>query len=131
MLRIFQVLLLAFSVQVSLAAPVELVKRATTTDTADIGFAIGTTGGAGGTTVTVTSLAALTSSVAGNAKKTVIVSGEPGFSKVAVRLELTDMLGQITGNTVVNVGSNTSVLGKAGSGASLQPPAASRSLNFS
>ena len=51
------------------------MKRVSASDTADIGFAIGTTGGVGGSTVTVTSLAALTSAVAGTAKKTVLVSG--------------------------------------------------------
>jgi pectate lyase len=56
----------------------------------------GTTGGSGGTTTTVTSLAALTSAVAGSAKKIVVISGT------------------ITGNTVVKVGPNTSVVGKAG-----------------
>ncbi|KXN87324.1 putative pectate lyase A [Leucoagaricus sp. SymC.cos] len=56
-----------------------------------------TTGGSGGTQTTVTTLAALTSAVSGNAKKIVIISGT------------------ITGNAVVKVGSNTSVIGKSGS----------------
>lgn len=61
---------------------------------------VSTTGGSGGTTVTVTSLAALTSAVADSSKKVVVVSGT------------------ITGNTVVKVGSNTSVVGKSGAGMS-------------
>ncbi|KAJ2934725.1 hypothetical protein H1R20_g2378, partial [Candolleomyces eurysporus] len=97
MLRIFQVLLLVLSFRLALGASIGLVKRVSASDTADIGFATGTTGGAGGSTVTVTSLAALTSAVAGTAKKTVLISG------------------RITGKAVVNVGSNTSILGKAGS----------------
>ncbi|KAF8752663.1 Pectate lyase [Rhizoctonia solani] len=56
-----------------------------------------TTGGIGGSTITVTSLAALTSAVADDKAKIVYVSGT------------------ITGNTVVKVGSNTSLLGKSGS----------------
>ncbi|KAF8920745.1 polysaccharide lyase family 1 protein, partial [Mucidula mucida] len=75
-------------------------KRASVSDTASIGYATlngGTTGGSGGTTTTVTTLSALTSAVSGTAKKIVIISGT------------------ITGNTVVKVGSNTSVIGAAGS----------------
>ncbi|KIY65944.1 polysaccharide lyase family 1 protein [Cylindrobasidium torrendii FP15055 ss-10] len=75
-----------------------LVKRASTGDTANLGYAAAsTTGGSGGTVTTVTTLAALTSAVSGSSKKIVIISGT------------------ITGNTVVKVGSNTSVLGAAGS----------------
>jgi pectate lyase len=55
-----------------------------------------TTGGIGGTTVTVSTLAALTSALADDTAKIVLVSGT------------------ITGNTVVKVGSNKSVLGKSG-----------------
>ncbi|GLB33186.1 putative pectate lyase [Lyophyllum shimeji] len=91
--------LLAFTaVQVSYAAVIE--KRATVNDVATVGYATlngGTTGGSGGTVTTVSTLDALTAAVTGTAKKIVIISGT------------------ITGNTVVKVGSNTSVLGKAGS----------------
>lgn len=91
--------LLAFTaVQVSFATVVE--KRAAVGDVANVGYATlngGTTGGSGGTVTTVTTLAALTSAVTGTAKKIVIISGT------------------ITGDTVVKVGSNTSVLGQKGS----------------
>ncbi|KAK1218183.1 hypothetical protein PQX77_019142 [Marasmius sp. AFHP31] len=86
------------AVQATVASPVE--KRASTNDVANIGYATlngGTTGGSGGTVTTVTSLSALTSAVAGSGKKVVIISGT------------------ITGNTVVRIGDNTSVLGAAGS----------------
>ncbi|KAG6915671.1 hypothetical protein DXG01_010501 [Tephrocybe rancida] len=85
---------------VAFAAPSELVKRASVSDVATIGYASlngGTTGGSGGTTTTVTTLAALTAAVTGDAKKIVIISGT------------------ITGNTVVKVGANTSVIGAKGS----------------
>ncbi|KAF8890425.1 polysaccharide lyase family 1 protein, partial [Infundibulicybe gibba] len=75
-------------------------KRASVNDVATVGYATlngGTTGGSGGTTTTVTTLAALTAAVAGTAKKIVIISGT------------------ITGNVVVRVGSNTSVIGAKGS----------------
>lgn len=65
-----------------------------------VGYGAGTTGGAGGTTTTVSSLSALTSAVSGSAKKIVRVSGT------------------ITGNTNVKVGSNTTIIG-VGSSASL------------
>ncbi|KAF8752560.1 Pectate lyase [Rhizoctonia solani] len=76
-----------------------LERRASATEKPTIGYAAqgGTTGGIGGSTITVTSLAALTSAVASDSAKIVIVSGT------------------ITGNTVVKVGSNTSLLGKSGS----------------
>ncbi|KAF8994581.1 polysaccharide lyase family 1 protein [Cyathus striatus] len=77
-----------------------LEKRASVSDVATLGYATlngGTTGGSGGTTTTVTTLDALTAATAGNAKKIVIISGT------------------ITGNAVVKVGSNTSVIGTKGS----------------
>ncbi|KAL0948891.1 hypothetical protein HGRIS_009007 [Hohenbuehelia grisea] len=80
------------------ASPFE--KRASVSDVATVGYATlngGTTGGSGGTTTTVTTLAALTSAVTGDAKKIVIISGT------------------ITGNTVVKVGSNTSIIGRGAS----------------
>ncbi|KAK1231092.1 hypothetical protein PQX77_005794 [Marasmius sp. AFHP31] len=86
------------AVQATVASPVE--KRASTSDVANIGYATlngGTSGGSGGTVTTVTSLSALTSAVTGSGKKVVIISGT------------------ITGNTVVKVGANTSVLGAKGS----------------
>ncbi|KAK7051457.1 hypothetical protein VNI00_004431 [Paramarasmius palmivorus] len=87
-----------FAVQSVMASPIE--KRASVNDVANVGYATlngGTSGGSGGTTTTVTSLSALQSAVQGDAKKVVIVSGT------------------ITGNTVVSVGSNTSVIGARGS----------------
>jgi len=83
----------------SVVSGASVEKRASTSDVATIGYATtsgGTTGGKGGTTTTVTTLAALTSAVAGNTAKIVIISGT------------------ITGDTVVQIGSNTSVLGKSG-----------------
>jgi pectate lyase len=55
-----------------------------------------TTGGGSASAVTVTTLAALKSAVSGSTAKVVIISGA------------------ITGNEVVKVGSNTSILGKSG-----------------
>ncbi|PBK76112.1 pectate lyase [Armillaria solidipes] len=78
------------------SAPPTVLKRASVSDVATVGFATlngGTTGGAGGTTTTVTTLDALTSAVSGDSAKIVIISGY----------------------AVVKVGSNTSVLGAAGS----------------
>ncbi|KAJ3511474.1 hypothetical protein NLJ89_g4080 [Agrocybe chaxingu] len=95
----------AVAFQVVFAAPAGLERRASATDAADVGFATlngGTTGGVGGTTTTVSTLAALTAAVKGTSKKIVIVSGK-------------HPLRTITGNAVVSVGSNTSVLGKKGS----------------
>ncbi|KAJ8518905.1 hypothetical protein ONZ45_g4073 [Pleurotus djamor] len=83
-------------VQVVSASP-SLSKRASVNDVATLGYASlngGTTGGSGGPTTTVTTLAALTSAVAGDAKKIVIISGS------------------ISGDAVVRVGANTSILGR-------------------
>ncbi|EEB97506.1 hypothetical protein MPER_03159, partial [Moniliophthora perniciosa FA553] len=74
-----------------------MVKRASVDDMATIGYATGTTGGSGGTQTTVTTLEELTAAVQGDAAKVVIVYGT------------------ITGNGVVQVGPNTSVIGAAGS----------------
>ncbi|KAG9020526.1 hypothetical protein FRB95_004029, partial [Tulasnella sp. JGI-2019a] len=82
-----------------LASPIEsahLAKRAALTDTATTGYATGTTGGVGGPTVTVTTLDALTSAVTGDTATIVLISGT------------------ITGDAVVKIGSNKSVIGKAG-----------------
>lgn len=65
-----------------------------------VGYGAGTTGGAGGSTVTVSSLSALTSAVSGSSAKIVQVSGT------------------ISGTADVKIGSNTTVLG-LGSSASL------------
>ncbi|KAL1708602.1 polysaccharide lyase family 1 protein [Schizophyllum commune] len=82
------------------------MRRAAVSDVPDVGFAAqagpslicySTTGGSGGTTTTVTSLEELTAAVKGDDPKVVIIDGT------------------ITGSEVVKVGSNTSVLGKAGS----------------
>ncbi|CAE6504901.1 unnamed protein product [Rhizoctonia solani] len=74
-------------------------KRASASDSASLGYATlsgGTTGGGSATPVTVTTLDALKTAVTGSAAKVVIISGS------------------ITGNEVVKVGANTSVLGKSG-----------------
>ena len=74
-----------------------LAKRATLDD-AGTGYASqngGTTGGSGGTTVTVASFAEFTAAVAGTAKKVVVVSGP-----------ITQTAAQ------VKIGSNTSIIGK-------------------
>ncbi|EEB97444.1 hypothetical protein MPER_03237, partial [Moniliophthora perniciosa FA553] len=87
-----------FAAQAVMASPLE--KRASVSDVATVGYATlngGTTGGSGGTQTTVSTLDALTSAVSGDAKKIVLISGT------------------ITGNTVVRVGPNTTVIGKSGS----------------
>ncbi|CAK5283363.1 unnamed protein product [Mycena citricolor] len=83
-----------------LAVSAAVVKRATVNDVATVGYATlngGTTGGSGGPTTTVSTLAALTSAVTGSAKKIVLISGT------------------ITGTGSVRVGSNTTIIGKSGS----------------
>ncbi|KAI5847513.1 putative pectate lyase [Tricharina praecox] len=78
------------------AAPSTISKRQSA-EAASVGYATlngGTTGGIGGTVTTVTTLAALTAAVAGDAKKIVLISGT------------------ITGAARVDIGSNTSLLGK-------------------
>ncbi|CAE6439967.1 unnamed protein product [Rhizoctonia solani] len=91
-------LALAFGLGAAYATPV-VEKRAATSDKATIGYATlsgGTTGGGSATPVTVTTLAALKTAVTGSTAKVVIISGT------------------ITGNEVVKVGANTSLLGKSG-----------------
>ncbi|KII96156.1 polysaccharide lyase family 1 protein [Plicaturopsis crispa FD-325 SS-3] len=76
-----------------------LAKRASTSDVATVGYATlngGTTGGVGGPTTTVTTLDELTAAVAGDDAAIVIIDGT------------------ITGDAVVKIGSNKSVLGAAG-----------------
>ncbi|KAG8712086.1 hypothetical protein FRC09_020252 [Ceratobasidium sp. 395] len=90
---------LVFGLTVVSASPV-IEKRASTSDKATIGYATlsgGTTGGGSATPVTVTSLAALKSALAGTAASKVIL-----------------ISGTITGNEVLRIPSNTSVLGKSG-----------------
>nr|ADV30324.1 pectate lyase [Leucoagaricus gongylophorus] len=86
------------AIQVASAGVIQ--KRASVNDVADVGYATlngGTTGGSGGTQTTVTTLDALTAAVQGNDKKIVIISGN------------------LSGDAVVRVGSNTSIIGKQGS----------------
>lgn len=80
-------------------------------------------GGSGGATTTVTSLDALTSAVAGDAKKIVIISGTSMFISFSSQYSSINsyahdssrlFAGTITGDDVVRVGSNTTVLGESG-----------------
>ncbi|ESK92440.1 pectate lyase a [Moniliophthora roreri MCA 2997] len=84
------------AVQAVAASPTRFVQRASVGDTATVGFATGTTGGSGGTQTTLRSLSELQAAVSGDAKKIVIVNGN------------------ISGDAVIKVGSNTSVLGAPG-----------------
>ncbi|KAF8693146.1 hypothetical protein RHS03_08427, partial [Rhizoctonia solani] len=88
---------LAVVIQLVVASPT-VVRRASTSDVATIGYAaLGkTTGGSGGSTVTVTSLDELTDAVSDDTAKIVVISGT------------------ISGNTVVKVGSNKSIVGASG-----------------
>ncbi|CAE6352664.1 unnamed protein product [Rhizoctonia solani] len=88
---------LAVVIQLVVASPT-VVRRASTSDVANIGYAaLGkTTGGSGGSTVTVTSLDELTDAVSDDTAKIVVISGT------------------ISGNTVVKVGSNKSIVGASG-----------------
>ncbi|CEL54476.1 hypothetical protein RSOLAG1IB_07079 [Rhizoctonia solani AG-1 IB] len=97
-MKLTPALVLAFGLGVASANPI-VEKRASASDKATIGYATlsgGTTGGGSASPVTVTSLSALKSAVSGNGAKVVIISGT------------------ITGNEVVKVGANTSILGKSG-----------------
>ncbi|KAL5636313.1 hypothetical protein ACGC1H_004952 [Rhizoctonia solani] len=90
-------LVLALGLGVASASPI--FENWATSDKATIGYATlsgGTTGGGSASPVTVTTLAALKTAVTGNTAKVVIISGT------------------ITGNEVVKVGANTSILGKSG-----------------
>jgi pectate lyase len=74
-----------------------LIRRADSSEVASVGYAStngGTTGGRGGSVITVSTLSALKSAVSGSSAATVIVSGT------------------ISGNEAVKVGSNKSILGK-------------------
>ncbi|KAL0953619.1 hypothetical protein HGRIS_004826 [Hohenbuehelia grisea] len=72
-----------------------LEKRAGVNDVANIGYAqlAGTSGGSGASVTTVTTLSALKTAVTGDAKKVVRISGT------------------ISGNEVVKVGANTTIVG--------------------
>ncbi|KAG8762324.1 hypothetical protein FRC11_009849 [Ceratobasidium sp. 423] len=89
--------ILAVVIQLVVASPT-VVRRASTSDVATVGYAaLGkTTGGSGGSSITVTSLDGLTNAVSDNTAKIVLISGT------------------ISGNTVVKVGSNKSVIGASG-----------------
>ncbi|KAK7458739.1 hypothetical protein VKT23_009739 [Stygiomarasmius scandens] len=92
--------LVAFAALQLVTCKPTVIKRQSPNDVATVGYATmngGTSGGSGGPVTTVTTLEELTSAVEGSDAKVVIIDGT------------------ITGNTVVKVGSNTSVLGKAGS----------------
>ena len=80
-------------------------KRASISDAATVGYATlngGTTGGKGGSTTTVSTLAQYTAAIAGDSPKVVIISGT------------------ITGAVQARPGSNTSIIGK-NSSASMFP----------
>jgi pectate lyase len=85
----------------ALGAAVAVPAGATTEafENSPVGFGAGTTGGAGGETVTVTTVAAFTSAVTGTTARTVRVSGKLALSS----------------GTLVKIGSNKTVLG-VGSG---------------
>ncbi|HVU71224.1 MAG TPA: hypothetical protein VHD63_29115, partial [Ktedonobacteraceae bacterium] len=87
------VLLLAVALAMPLFGPAQKASAAGAPADPLVGYGAGTTGGAGGPTVTVSSLSALESAVSGSSAKIVKVSGT------------------ITGDTDVKVGSNTSIIG--------------------
>nr|O59939.1 RecName: Full=Pectate lyase B; Flags: Precursor [Colletotrichum gloeosporioides]AAD09857.1 pectate lyase B [Colletotrichum gloeosporioides] len=72
-------------------------KRAAITDACDVGYGAGTTGGSGGTTTTVSTPAQFTAAATSDEKAVIVVKGA------------------ITGATKVKVGSNKSIIGRAGS----------------
>ncbi|KAL0943023.1 pectate lyase [Colletotrichum truncatum] len=77
--------------------PRAVEKRATITDACDVGYGAGTSGGAGGATTTVSTLAQFTAAASSKDKTVVVVKGA------------------ITGDVKVRVGSNKSIIGAAGS----------------
>ncbi|GJC79903.1 pectate lyase B [Colletotrichum liriopes] len=77
--------------------PRAVEKRATITDACDVGYGAGTTGGAGGTTTTVSTLAQFTAAVTSKDAAVVVVKGA------------------ITGSEKVKIASNKSIIGAAGS----------------
>ncbi|CAE6457208.1 unnamed protein product [Rhizoctonia solani] len=97
-MKLASAIALIFGLNVTSANPL-VEKRASTSDKATLGYATlsgGTTGGGSASPVTVTNLSGLKAAVSGNNAKVIIISGS------------------ISGNEVVKVGSNTSVLGKSG-----------------
>ncbi|ETN36295.1 uncharacterized protein HMPREF1541_08572 [Cyphellophora europaea CBS 101466] len=93
----FSLLTLGLAAVSQLSQAVPLVKRADATEAANVGFATtngGTTGGAGGSTVTVSNIADLQTALSGDAPAIVIIDGA------------------ISGTEKVRVGSNKSILGK-------------------
>ncbi|KAL7274781.1 hypothetical protein RUND412_002301 [Rhizina undulata] len=95
---------------VSAAPSRQLTKRASTSDAASIGYATlngGTTGGAGGTVTTVTTLADLQAAVLGDDTKIIIVSGtisSDADEGVAVRPGANTSILGAEGATLINVG---------------------------
>ncbi|KAG9081952.1 hypothetical protein FRC06_005317, partial [Ceratobasidium sp. 370] len=88
-------------------------KRATTSDKATIGYATlsgGTTGGGSATAVTVTSLDAFKTAIS-NGSKVIIISGS------------------WTGNEVVTIPSDTTILGKSGASCNIEPYTCSDGAN--
>ncbi|RPA83279.1 pectin lyase-like protein [Ascobolus immersus RN42] len=86
-----------FAVAIRASSAAVLLRRASATEAANIGYATlngGTKGGAGGPTVTVSSLSALESAAKGNDAKIIIIDGS------------------ISGAKSVAVGSNKTILGK-------------------
>ncbi|TDZ16593.1 Pectate lyase B [Colletotrichum orbiculare MAFF 240422] len=77
--------------------PRAVAKRAAITDACDVGYGAGTTGGAGGATTTVSTLAQFTEAATSKEKAVIVVKGA------------------ITGTTKVKVGSNKSIIGATGS----------------
>jgi pectate lyase len=91
----FGLAVIGLSLGLSLVGLVVFVQPAAAAAPADplVGYGAGTTGGAGGSTVTVTTLSALTSAVSGSTARIVKISGT------------------ITGSGDVKVGSNKTILG--------------------
>jgi pectate lyase len=75
---------------------------------------LGTSGGIGGATTTVSSLAALKTAVADDTARIVWVSGNAFHCIPLVLRLITSTVGTITGNEAVKVGSNKSILGLSG-----------------
>ncbi|KAK7047380.1 hypothetical protein VNI00_006611 [Paramarasmius palmivorus] len=92
----FSTIVAFIAIQAVVASPARLLKRASPDETASVGYAAGTTGGSGGTTINVSSLSELEDAVSGDEKRIVIVNGA------------------ISGDAVVRIGSNKSVLGAPG-----------------
>jgi len=90
----------AFLAAATLTLGAALEKRATVNDVATVGYAAlngGTTGGSGGTTVQVSTLAALTAAAAATTKSIIVITAS------------------LTGNAVVEIAPNKTVVGANGS----------------